>query len=193
MHDSAKPTREDLLRWAQKTRLGDHTAFKKLFKHFHAPLCEFVFKYVKNKQSAEDIVQRLFLDIYEKGNNWNPRNNVKTYIYTSARNQALNYLRDNKKHISASAIDKTMHSILQHSHIEEEQHARDLRQAIQKAYGEMPEQRRLIFLLSRESDLTYKEISSVLDISIKTVETQMGRALKALRKELHYFFSLVKN
>ncbi|MDR9419301.1 RNA polymerase sigma factor [Gracilimonas sp.] len=84
-------TQKDLLRLAQKIRRGDHQAFKKLFKYFHAPLCEFVLRYVHNKQSAEDIVQSLFLDIYETGMDWNPQDNVKTYIYSSARNKALNF------------------------------------------------------------------------------------------------------
>ncbi|WP_395080122.1 sigma-70 family RNA polymerase sigma factor [Gracilimonas sp.] len=103
------------------------------------------------------------------------------------------FLRDNEKHTSASELDQTIHSIFKHCHIEEEQHVRDLREALQKAYEVMPDKRRLVFILSRESELTYNEIASVLNISKKTVETHMGRALKALRNELQSFFTHVKN
>ena len=194
MSEVSNLSKDDLLRLAQKVRRGDHCAFERLYKHFYASLCEFVLRYVQNKEIAEDIVQSLFLDIYEKGADWNPTDNVKTYIFTSARNKALNYLRDNEEHLSTQWTGNAHISPpLNYNPVEEEQYFKDLQRALQDAYKCMPEKRRLVFLLSRESNLSYKEISKVLNISVKTVETHMGRALKALRDELKHFFNLIRN
>jgi RNA polymerase sigma-70 factor (ECF subfamily) len=192
---SSKPSNEEILQWVQLVRSGDECAFENLFKHFYAQLCEFAFQYVKNRQCAEDIVQLLFLHIYEKGEEWNPTGNIKSYLFTAVRNRSLNYLRSQSKTNDHQSLDNPSSDALKlsHTHVEEELYAQDLNRAIQSAFENMPDQRRRIFMLSRESNLTYREIAKVLGISIKTVETQMGRALKLLRKELNIFFTLIKN
>lgn len=183
MERSDPPSQKMIQEWARKARMGNRFAFEKLFRHFYAPLCDFAFQIVKNRHAAEDIVQHIFVDIWSKEKTWNPKHKVKSYLFKSVRNRSLNYIRDD----TSKQLDQPASSHEVHYFIEEEHYAKELEKAIHQAYQKMPEQRRLIFLLSRENGLTYREIAETLNISIKTVETQIGRTLKTLRKELSSF------
>lgn len=168
----------------QKIQAGDRAAFELVFKNFYAPLCDYAFSFVKSSHIAEDQVQEVFVNIWEQKSDWNPKGTIKSYLYKAVRNQSLNYLK-HKRIVEEWKRDKTS-NINNPTYPLKEKRAdyEKLKQWIQEAINELPEKRRIIYELSRNHGLTYLEISQTLNISIKTVETQMGRSLKHLRNWL---------
>lgn len=166
--------------WAQAIQQGDPEAFETLFRTYSEPLSAFAAQYVSSPEVAEEIVQDLFLEIWERRAHWTPTTNVRAYLYKTARNKALDYL----KHAEVVAEWKRQAEVWESSlrSPAEELRQNELRRAIQAALAELPKRRRLIFVLSRRHGMTYREVAETLEISVKTVETQMSRAFKALRK-----------
>lgn len=169
-------------RWAQKICEGEYEAFESLFRAYASDLCDFVNSFVEAPDIAESLVQEVFFTIWEGRDSWTPPDNVKSYLYTAARNKALDHLDHNEIvddwRETGSPLENARRTPLQELQYEE------LRAEVEAAIQQLPERRRQVFTLSRQHGLTYREIADVLDISVSTVETQMTRALKALREEL---------
>lgn len=175
--------------WIQKIRSGDAKAFEELFLIYCQLLIHFVHRYVRDTQIAENIVQDVFLKIWMNRSDLNPSLNIKTYLYTAVKNRALNHLRHaDVEHRNAENLRSMNYPVRTP---EDEWHEQELKASVQKAIEELPEKCRIIFSMSRFDSLTYAEIAEIQDISIKTVETQMGRALKTLRKRLIHLLSAV--
>lgn len=163
-----------------KTGLGYHKYFECVFKNHYSKLCNFSFNYIHNKNIAEDIVQTVFLTFWEQRKNWKYLNNDKAYLYKLVRNESLNYIKLNKIH--RDARDEIRDRMLEWKLSSEEKFGEnELKKMIQIGIDTLPQRCKEIYQLSRNGGLTYKEIANVLSISINTVETQMGRALKSLR------------
>lgn len=160
-------------------------SFEKLFRIYYKPLHSFAYSYVRRPAEAEDVVQAVFLRIWEQKEYIDPPGTVKQYLFASVRNEALNLLR--RRRVIRENEDEVVSVYREmkiHSPSDEDQENVVLQQAIQQAIDQLPPRCRTIFLLNRRSGLTYREIAGVLDISINTVTTQMGRALQALREHL---------
>lgn len=169
--------------WARRIREGDGTAFEKLFRAYAAPLCTFVHQYTNAPEIAEELVQDLFLKLWKGRAQWAPTVSVKSYLYVGARNLALNYLEHER------VVEAWKHHMLCDGRPpqptpDERLDQKQLRLVIQRAIDKLPERRKLVFTLSRKHGLTYREIATVMDISIKTVETHMHRAFRSLRAQL---------
>ncbi|WP_153799918.1 RNA polymerase sigma-70 factor [Foetidibacter luteolus] len=161
--------------------------FKTNFKNLHAYACTIL----KNEAAAEEMVQQVFYKIWEKKDELTIHVSVKAYLYRSVHNLCLNQLTHQQ--VKASHQSYTMQ---QAKHYEEDSASARVRQAelesnIRKALNELPEQCRTIFQMSRFEDLKYHEIAKALGISIKTVENQMGKALKLMRLKLVEFLPLL--
>lgn len=192
--DNNRGFRNDL-NLISRIQAGDKEAFAKLYRAYFISLCEFVHKYVDMPAVCEELVQDLFLNIWRKRDKWDPKGTPRSYLYKGARNRALDYL----KHLEVERDYLEYHKIEREEEWEslrEESHQmmqpetltpvsdQLLIEAVDHAIGQLPVRRKLIFLMSREDGLTYREIADVLGISVKTVETQMGRSLKTLRSLL---------
>lgn len=172
--------------WVRKVREeGDRSAFEKLFRAYYKRLHGFAYSYIEQKETAEDIVQSVFLKIWIQRENWNPPGTVKQYLFAAIRNETLNMLRHEK--IIVDAEDDVIRSFrepLRKIDIGEQSDTDCLRKKINEGIQRLPSSCRQIFLLNRRSGLTYTEIADYLGVSINTVNTQMGRALKSLRDHL---------
>jgi len=163
---------------------GNEQAFEQLFRRYYQPMMRFIWGYVKSEPVAEGLVQDLFTKIWERRKTLSIDRSVKSYLYTSARNMSLDYLKHKKvendweNEKQALYMDSTPESV-----IEKNLHNKMMLEEVEKAIQSLPERRRLIFILSRYEDMTYKEIAEFLDISVNTVETQISRALSALRSQ----------
>ncbi len=168
--------------WVEKIRNGDEQAFETLFRTYYKSLCTYAFHFLANRKEAEETSQEVFVKIWEKRETLQITVSVKNYLFRSVRNHCLNQIQHRK------VKDKYIHSVREHS--KQNQNLSDfllepwLAEEIEKAIHAMPEKRKEIFRLSREKGLTYKKIAEKLHLSIKTVETQMGLALKDLREKL---------
>jgi RNA polymerase sigma-70 factor, ECF subfamily len=157
--------------------------FELLFQAHFANLCLFARKYIKDLDVAKDIVHNVFADLWEKKGGIDFTKPLKSYLYTAVQNRCLNYIRDNKKFT---------HDEAQFLHIEDDSREstsdnlkeEELSERLAAALNLLPEKCREVFMLSRFEELKYKDIAEKLDISVKTVETQITKALKILREEL---------
>ncbi len=174
--------------WARKIRAGDSSAFDNLFRRYYELLCSYVLRYVKDTQIAENIVQDVFLKIWLNHETWHISSNVKSYLYIAVKNRALDYIKSTK---AASAIDldiATHESLIKTP--EDELNDKEIITAVHKTIEELPKQCRQIFKMKKNDELSYAEIADILGISINTVQTQMARAFKYLRKHLSQFFPI---
>lgn len=167
----------------KKIKKGDEGAFEKLFRRYYKPLMRFIWGYVKSEAIAEELVQELFARIWEKRTALTIRSSIKSYLYSAGRNMSLDYLKHQEVVQEWANEKKALHMDKPHdTKIDKTLHNKMLLEEVEKAIISLPERRRLIFILSRYEDMTYKEIAEFLEISVNTVETQMGRALATLRE-----------
>ncbi|HUF51643.1 MAG TPA: RNA polymerase sigma-70 factor [Longimicrobiales bacterium] len=164
-------------------RTGDDAAFERLFRAEYASLVHFAHRYVRDGAAAEDIVQDVFTSLWQKHAHLITAQGVRAYLFRSVRNRALNHLRSGRvRQRVASSIRAAAESVVQP--VADGDDVARLRAVLHDAVAALPKRRRLIFQLSRDHGLSYAEIAQSLGISIKTVETQMGRALQAMREAL---------
>jgi RNA polymerase sigma-70 factor (ECF subfamily) len=159
-------------------------SFEALFRAHHAALCTFAYRYVLARDIAEELVQEVFLYLWEHEMAWDDPHRAKAYLFTAVRNAALSYLRHEGVAQRSEGEIVALYAGQATATPDRELRTTELAQALQRAVAQLPERRRLVFTLSREQGLTYAEIAQVLSISVKTVEMQMGRAYRALRRQL---------
>ncbi len=164
-------------------RDGDEVAFGRLFEEYQPRLFRFIWHMVRSEAAANDLVQNIFLKIWRGRQRWRPGNSLQGYLYRAAKNSALNYLRDSKSDRREEITEKHMAVGDPATDLEEKETSR----AIQECIDALPPGCRSVFVMSRYEESKYKEIAETLEISIKTVETQMGRALRRLRGCLQSF------
>lgn len=168
-----------------KLQVSDERAFQTLFKKYYSAMCSFARQFLFDSEMAEETVQEIFVKIWEKREQLNIETSVKHYLFRSVRNHCLNLLQHEK--IKKQYASKILEA--NHAEIDPEQYfiEVDLLKRIERSIDSLPPKRKEIFRLSREQGMKYKEIADTLNISIKTVEAQMGLALKHLRDELKDF------
>lgn len=171
-------------------RQGDIPAFEMLFKTHYKPLCRFAHSYLPDPDVAEEVVQNTFISFWEKRASIEVDTSLKAYLYRSVRNACLNELKRQKvRQIHANQVLAEGEPLTQasdHLTIRAE-----LETKIQEALQTLPEQCRLIFKMSRFEELKYQEIADQLNLSVKTVENQMGKALKLMRIQLKDYLPLI--
>lgn len=177
-------------RWVERIQAGDHDAFGKLFHAYAESLCAFAVQHV-GEEAAEDIVQTVFCDLWNRREAWDPKGTVRAYLFRAVRNTSLDHLkhrrvrRDWKNEEKERGRDDALVGPA-----DELQH-QELNRAMQHAVANLPERRRLVYVMAHRHGMSYKEIAAALDIAPKTVENQIGRALKTLRDRLAEFASLL--
>jgi RNA polymerase sigma-70 factor (ECF subfamily) len=146
----------------------------------------FALQYTKDLDTAREITQEAFISLWEKRETIDLSKPVKTYLTTTVRNKCLNWLRDNKK-FNRDILD--IEGLLSERIYTPPDRLveAEIRLKIISAIEELPEKCREIFVLNRNENLKYQEIANRLQISIKTVETQMSKALQHMRHRLEEF------
>lgn len=152
-------------------------------------MCYFAQKYVKDFETAKEIVQDAFITLWEKRETIEMDRPVKSYLTMVIHNKCSNYLRDNRK------FDPYILDIVNLLDVPEYESsdiliANELKIKIEASISELPEKCREIFVLNRYENLKYREIADKLQISVKTVETQMSKALQHMRIRLAEFISV---
>lgn len=173
----------------EKIRQGDIEAFELLYRQYCQSLILFANRYVYDLGIAENIVQDVFLNIWQKRSNIDSAGNIKTYLYASVKNTALNSIRRTRmerRYKEKIVIDETDLDTPESLLMQEE-----LEKIINKVVQKLPEKCRLIFLMSRHDHLSHSEIAEVLNISTNTVENHIAKALKILRKHLSGIISMM--
>lgn len=171
-------------------KAGDITAFEMLFRTYYQPLCNYAYTFVQDKDEAEEIVQSTFMSLWEKKQTLEIRTAVRPYLYAMVRNACLNVLKHEKvkkEHVEVQlAIGERSTESVARTVM-----ASELETRIAEAMDALPEQCRLVFKLSRFEELKYAEIADQLNISVKTVENHMGKALRIMREQLRDYLPLL--
>jgi len=159
------------------------TAFKQLFNRYWEPLFAAAVHRLQSDELAKDVLQELFIDLWEKRRSLNIQSNVGGYLFTALKHRIINKIK------AESTREKYEQMIIQfyetNSLATEHQFYRNhLQEEMEKKVGELPDRCREVFKLSRMEQLSHKEIGQKLNISPKTVENHIGRALKVLRPHL---------
>ncbi len=169
-------TDQDLIRLLQT---DTSRAIDLLFRLHYAYLCQSVYRILPNATIAEDLVQDVFYELWKKKDNIHINTSIRAYLRRAARNKTLNHIRDQKMQFEDEENSPELESNTISSY--EKLETQELQRYITKAIDELPERCRLVFSLSRYEDMTYNQIATSLDISVKTVENQISKALKLLR------------
>ncbi|HYH14150.1 MAG TPA: RNA polymerase sigma-70 factor [Flavisolibacter sp.] len=151
--------------------------FESCFRTYYKQLVVFAYKMVHRQDVAEDMVQQVFMSAWEHLEQLEVDKGILSYLYQSTRNRCLNHLNSAHQTSTMHVEDPVSDHLVA---IDRRVETKELLLQIKAAIQELPEKCREVFLLSREQGLTYKEIAATLDISVKTVENQMGKALKHL-------------
>jgi len=160
----------------------DKHAFSLLFNRIYTHLIKFAIYYVKNYQSAEDVVSDVFVNFLKTKNKKRTIENVEAFFYTAVRNQSLKYLRKNKFNIALiTGASREDYEIPSDSRPDQDLMDKELYDIISKTVNKLPTQRRVIFEMVKYDQLKYKEVADILAISQKTVEKHMSLALKIIR------------
>jgi len=165
------------------------TEFETLFKSHYSELCAYANKYLNDLAAAEETVQSLFVKLWETKEQIAFQKSVRAYLFTAIRNACFNQIRHIKireeyKEYNKKEMEKNTYTV------NDEYQAIELEQEIRRSIDRLPEGRRRIFILSRFEGLKYKEIAEKLKISIKTVENQMGSAIKHLKNDLAEYLTV---
>lgn len=164
--------------------------FEQLFKAHYKALHAYAHVILKDIDLAEEIVQQMFLRFWEKRELLNVQTSIKAYLYKCTYNDSLNYLKHEK--VKTKYQNFTLHTMdTETESASAGVELNELKSKLGIALNELPEQCRTIFQMSRFEELKYREIADQLGLSIKTVENQMGKALKLLRVKLVDFLILV--
>jgi len=169
------------------TDLSNERTFEKVFQEFYQPLAAFAYKYLSDHDLAEEMVQDTFTNIWQKVDQIEVRTTIKSYLYGAVRNGCLNHLKHRKvvRRHEAHEMQKDDFDQIDFLELDE------LQAEIDKAMNQLPQKCRQIFEMSRFEEKKYQEIADELGISVKTVETQMSRALKAMRMSLQRYLPLL--
>ena len=159
----------------------DENAFKFLFEKYYIPLCRYVYTFTKDNEESEEITQEVFINIWNNRKKISITTSVSSYLYSSVRNHAINSLKKNSRYNTQSLENITELEIANEEPELDEFQFIQMEKKCSEALESLPDRCREVFLLSRIDNLKYKEIAEQLNISIKTVESQMSIAIKKLK------------
>lgn len=171
----------DESRLIELIREGDPLSFEILFQKYYVRFYNFVLNLTKNPQTAEDIVQNVFMKIWINRKNLRPDQSIHNYIYVLSKHEVLNHLRDRKVYTQVERLvmaDEPYEAVT-----DQNIDLKELDDRIRKFIAAMPEQRRKVFLLSRYRGMGNKAIAELMGLSVRTVDRHINLALTSLRKE----------
>jgi RNA polymerase sigma-70 factor (ECF subfamily) len=172
----------------KQIREGNLKEFERIFKEFYPQLCLYALRFVKTKDLSEEIVQNLFCHIWENRKELNIHTSIKAYLYRSTYHNALQVLRKIGSHNKYKEYVK--HHFTENDSSTNKLEEKEINKIVQQTLSSLPQRCGTIFKMSRFEGLKYQEIAQKLSISIKTVEANMGKALKAFRHNLKDYMCL---
>jgi RNA polymerase sigma-70 factor, ECF subfamily len=169
---------------------GDEIAFEGLFKSYFAELCIYASRFFDDVENAEEIVQDIFFNIWSNRAKLNINSSIKAYLYAAVRNTCLNLIKHKKvenKYREYFSRQLQQDELLENDWMKGD----ELHDKITVTIEKLPPERKKVFIMSRFENLKYREIAEELNISVKTVENQMGKALQFLREELKEYLPIL--
>jgi RNA polymerase sigma-70 factor (ECF subfamily) len=157
---------------------GDEAAYEWLYRRWYAPLVRLAEAKVKVRAIAEEVVQDVMLELWRRRANLDPDGSISAYLYQATRNRVFSHLRHDIVHRRSEPHLQRENTV---AHADAELAHQEIDTALQAAVSELPERCREVFVMSRLHGLKYGEIAQAVGVSVKTVEADMGKALRHLR------------
>lgn len=173
----------------QALQNGDEGAMEMLFRNYYRRLCTYTNTILNDPDESEEIVQQVFVQMWEKRETMQINTSVQSYLFRAVRNNSLNRIKHEK--VRRQYVDEVTSLANDSEPASGMTFHNELQSQIMKAIESLPEQCRLIFKLSRFEELKYAEIADQLGISVKTVENQMGKALRMMRESLKDYLVII--
>lgn len=168
---------------ARRIKAGDRAAFRAFFERHHGILFGYLRRRGVPAAACEDLIQQAFVTIWERRAEIDEQKSLRAFLFRIGHTRATNHFRDNANFSDVELPEETPG----HSNPEANAEFSLILEALQSAVHRLPERRRAVFELCVMEQLTYREAAETLGISIKTVEHQMGAALKALRSAFGHY------
>ena len=182
--------REILRLFSEAIKASDTEAYEVLFRAEYENVKYFIRHYVHDSAEAEDLAQEVFTSLWTNRDRIDPLRNIRSFLFTIARNKALNHLGSLRARLTdpleRDSLNLSIES-LNSEHIISRIDAMDLKRIIDLVYEKMPELTRRIFIMNRDENMTYEEIAESTGLSVKKVEYNMVKALKQFRNKLSIF------
>ena len=169
----------------KRIRSGSHAAYELFYRMEFLNLVHFITSYLHDKEKAHDLAQETMLALWENRSRLDPDQNIRSFVFTIARNKALNELR-RRNMFSHSAQTAQSLALLEDNSVEEQINALDLPSLIESVWSSLPEKIETTFALSRKEGLKNREIAVLQGISEKTVEYRIKVALKRFKNLFNY-------
>ena len=183
---------------ATQTREGGSVpTFEEIYQEYAERTLNLLYRFTSREQVARDLLQDVFIKVYENMDSFEKRSQIYTWIYRIAVNHAINYMRRERRTLWFNLLDETVGEFLKREKIEisglgggdvprpdELLERSEADQSVQRAVDSLPVKYRVPFVLFKDEHLSYNEISSVLDLSLSAVESRIHRARKMLVKKL---------
>jgi RNA polymerase sigma-70 factor (ECF subfamily) len=174
----------------EKIASGDQKAFRELFMAYCGRLTQFAFSIVKSRDAAREITDEVFIKLWRNKINIGNIRNLKVYLYTAAKNTALNYLSVNARNNITQSFDLLSVQLIDDQSPERKLINSEILTKINAAIENLPPRCKMVFKLVREDGLSYKDAGEILNISPKTVDAQMVIAVKAVSEEVKTEFDI---
>lgn len=173
----------------KQLQTGDQNAFDTLFRQYYKYLVVVAYRYVGDDHQARDIVQDVFMDLWKRREKINIQQSIKAFLRRAVVNNCLSILKKNKKTTTTDEVNLQLTD--EHNKVDGLYEYKELEAVINEAIESLPERCQLVFKMSRHENLSHKAIAEQLNISTKTIENQMTKALKVIRGALKKYELLI--
>jgi RNA polymerase sigma-70 factor, ECF subfamily len=165
-------------------RAGDEQALKGIFQRYYASLLTHAYRITADKDAARDVVQDVFANLWQKRANLDVHTSLQAYLRRAVVNGAINYVKSRQRFLQETPDQWAQVPDDAHDTIAWKEQLEVQEAQVRAAIESLPEKCRLVFVLSRFEQMSHKEIAETLDISVKTIENQITKAMKMLREKL---------
>ncbi|MFA6335312.1 MAG: RNA polymerase sigma-70 factor [Bacteroidales bacterium] len=174
----------------KKIKEGDIGTFEYVFRLYYSPLLYYAVSITGRMDVSEEVIQELFYVLWKERENLQILRSLKGYLYGAVRNRSLQYCEHRRitENYKESLFTYRVEDLA--SDPQDNLEYKELEEIVKKTMDKMPERRLKIFKMHRFESRKYMEIANILSLSVKTVEAEISKALKTLRKEIEYHKSL---
>ena len=163
------------------SRFDDEKALKELFNAYYGKLLGTSKFYVNDHSAAQEVVSDVFIKLWNNRSNIGKIENIRAYLYIATKRQSLNYIRDNSKRNHHCPDDKDINTFVELKSPDKILLSKEFVEVLHTAVQDLPSKCRIVYALVKDDGMKYQEVADTLNISVKTVEMHVGKALKRIK------------